>query len=97
MSRQTAGTESFQGTMSNKGALSTRFRLSLDFSKWGRMRMPRGGTFDSDSSNNLVFSGSKTQRQAGFSGRDSSLRTQFKDNFNRQVVNDSSCASVYRL
>ena len=37
--------------------------------------MVRGGTFDSDSSNNLVFSGSKTQLQAGFSGRDLSLRT----------------------
>ena len=41
-SRRTAGTESFQGTMSNEGASPTRFRLSLDFSKWGRMRMPRG-------------------------------------------------------
>ena len=28
--------------------------------------MPRGGTFDSDSSNNLVFSGLKTQLSAGF-------------------------------
>ena len=55
-SRRTAGTESFQGTMSNEGASSTRFRLSLDFSKWGRMQMPRGGTFDSESSNtNSVF------------------------------------------
>ena len=53
--------ESFQGMMSNEGALSTRFRLSLDFSKWGIMWMPGGGTFDSDSSNNLVFSGSETQ------------------------------------
>ena len=26
--------------------------------------MPRGGTFDSDSSNNLVFSGLKTQLSA---------------------------------
>ena len=60
-SKRTAGTESFQGTMSNEGASSTKFRLSLYFSKWGRMRMPRGGTFDSDSSNNLVFLGSKTQ------------------------------------
>ena len=60
-SKRTAGTESFKGTMSNDGASSTKFRLSLDFSKWGRMRMPRSGTFDSDSSNNLVFSGSKTQ------------------------------------
>ena len=60
-SKQTAGTESFQGTMSKEGASSTKFRLSLDFSKWGRMWMPRGGTFDSNSSNNLVFSGSKTQ------------------------------------
>ena len=41
-SRRTAGTESFQGTMSNEGASSTRFSLSLDFSKWGRMRTPRG-------------------------------------------------------
>ena len=57
MSKRTAGTESLQGTMSNEGASSTKFRLSLDFSKWGRMRMPRGGTFDSDTSNNLVFSG----------------------------------------
>ena len=59
--------------------------------------MPRGGTFDSDSSNNLVISGSKTQLQAGFSGRDLSLRTQVKDNFNRRVVNDGSRASMYRL
>ena len=35
-SKRTAGTESFQGTMSNEGASSTRFRLSLDFSKWGK-------------------------------------------------------------
>ena len=53
--------ESFQGMMSNGEASSTRFWLSLDFSKWGIMWMPRGGTFDFDSSNNLVFSGSKTQ------------------------------------
>ena len=53
--------ESFQEMMSNGEASSTRFRLSLDFSKCGRMRMPRGGTFDSDASNNLVFSGSKAK------------------------------------
>ena len=47
--------------MSNGEASSNRFRLSLDFSKWGIMRMPRGGTFDSAASDNLVFSGSKTQ------------------------------------
>ena len=59
--------------------------------------MPRGVTFDSYSSNNLVFSGSKTQLSAGFSDRDLSERMQFKDNFNRRLVNDGSCASVYRL
>ena len=32
-SNRTAGTESFQGTMSNEGASSTKLRLSLDFSK----------------------------------------------------------------
>ena len=74
--------------MSNEGASSTRFRLSLDFSKWGRMQRPRGGTFNSNSSNNLVFSGSKMQLQAGFFSRDLSLRTYFKDNFNWRVVND---------
>ena len=60
-SKRTAGAESFQGAISNEGASSVRFRSSLDFSRCGRMRMPRGGIFDSDSSNNLMFSGSKTQ------------------------------------
>ena len=65
-SRRTAGAESFQEAMSNEGASSVRLRSSLDFSKCGKMQMPRGGIFNSDSSNNLMFSGSKTQLKLGF-------------------------------
>ena len=46
--------------MSNDRASSVRLRSSLDFSRCDRRRMPRGGIFDSDSSNNLMFLGSKT-------------------------------------
>ena len=60
-SKRTVGAESIEGAMSKEGASSVRFRLFLDFSRCGRMRMPRGGIFDSDSSNNLMFSVSKTQ------------------------------------
>ena len=60
-SRRTAGAESFQGAMSDERASSIRLRSSLDFSRCDRRRMPRGGIFDSDSSNNLMFLGSKTQ------------------------------------
>ena len=36
--------------------------------------MPRGGIFDADTSNSLTLSGSKTQLQARFSGKDFALR-----------------------
>ena len=60
-SKRTVEAESIQGTMSTEVASSIRFRLILDFSRCGRMRMPRGGIFDFDYSNNLMFSGSKIQ------------------------------------
>ena len=52
-SRRTVAFERVQGVMSKEEASSIRFRLILDFSKWGRMRMPTGGIFDSDLSCNL--------------------------------------------
>ena len=60
--------------MSSEGASSIRFKLILDFSRCSRMQMPRDGIFNSNSSNNLMFSGSKTQK-TGFSSKDFSLRT----------------------
>ena len=60
--------------MFKEGASSIRFRLILDFSKWGKMRMPRGGIFDSDSLNSLTFSNNNVLCP-GFSGKDVNLRT----------------------
>ena len=48
-SNRTVGVENVQEVMSREEASSIKFRLILDFSQWGGMRMPRSGIFDSDS------------------------------------------------
>ena len=58
--------DALQELKASRRRCPVRLRSSLDFSKCGKMQMPRGGIFNSDSSNNLMFSGSKTQLKLGF-------------------------------